>query len=179
MKKTALTFYYIMLTLFCQAIIFVALAHALPESAPAGSRSETRTEAISRYCESLTLSLKSLQQKDSRIRVYLGRHYESILNNFVIPLNVRLVKNDIPASDLAKVQSAISAAKTNFSLHFIDYQKSLEDLIAIDCKLHPADFDQKLRTVRQNRQAVSLDTKELERLFSEYLNFAEAIKEKL
>lgn len=161
--------------LFCQclALVFVPSLYA---DEPTLESTNSRSNFISHYCENLQQSLKTLQHKDSRIRVYLGSHFETLLNKFITPLNLRLIKNNHPAPDLAKNQSTIAAAKTNFSDDFIIYQKSLETLISTDCKSNPEGFYQQLLVTREKRQTVSFDVFELKKLVARHIELVTALK---
>lgn len=124
----------------------------------------SQSDAISDNCDTLRETLKSIQHEDSRARVYLGGHFETIFGSFVKPFNHRLIENNLINSDFVSSQTDYAEAKATFSDDFIKYQKSLENLLLIDCKAHPDDFYNGLITVRANRATVKSDTDKLKKL---------------
>ena len=66
---------------------------------PVQAISEAQENAIVEHCSAIRSSLKDLQRADSRTRVYLGSYYDEILTNFITPLNMRLVENNLSNAD--------------------------------------------------------------------------------
>ena len=132
--------------------------------------------AISVHCESIRQTLKTVQHEDSRTRVYFGGYYETILNKFIVPLNLRLVKNNLADINLSTNQATFATDKINFNDNFIDYQKSLEELINIDCKNNPADFYNKLTLVREKRATMRQDIANLRRSIDTHINIVGELK---
>ncbi|GHU80696.1 hypothetical protein FACS1894191_6520 [Clostridia bacterium] len=126
----------------------------LSEKASAIEISEEKAGIISMTCGSIKLSLKNLQKSDVKSREALGKTYETVLTNFMKPLNIRLINNNHSAGALPSLQSIYSSEKDFFSWTFVDYSKSLESLIAYDCKTDPYGFYARLETVREKREAV-------------------------
>lgn len=139
--------------------------------------SSEQSGAISQNCQSIKQSLKNLQKTDSRTRVYLGSIYQTILTDFITPLNLRLVRNNIPDGDLVDDQSTITSARDKFARDFITYSQSLEELIAIDCQNHPADFYNKLEDTREKRSVVASDVYKLQQLVTDHINSVIKLKE--
>ena len=73
------------------AVIIMSVFLALP----VGAISESQKTVIVDNCDKIKETLTTVQHQDSRTRVYLGRYYETILTNFITPLNLRLVENNI------------------------------------------------------------------------------------
>lgn len=128
------------------------------------------------HCDTIKDSLKSLQRVDSRTRVYLGRYYETILTNFITPLNLRLVENNISNSALLDNQTNFAAKRTNFVNDFITYQQALEELVNINCKNEPERFYEKLIVVREKRKAVNKDVTKLRGLTDEQKKLVEELR---
>ncbi len=126
--------------------------------------SEEQTNAVVQNCSNIKQSLVKLQHSDSRTRTYLGSSYEAISTRFITPLNLRLVKNNLPITELFKIQNDFSAAQSSFRNKYVDYMRELEGLIATDCSTHPADFYQKLTAVRTKREDLRKVTKTLSEL---------------
>ena len=148
------------------------------DTAPAKLSSSQRAN-ITENCGSIRQSLKLLQRSDTRARTYFGAIYETASSKYITPLNLRLVKNDLSSVSLINLQTSLSAARANFNADYIDYSKSLEELIAIDCNLEPDQFYQKLVSTREKRAALSGDVKNLNTLLTSSVKAVEVIKENL
>lgn len=108
-------------------------------------------------CNSAKIQLKRLQKVDSRIRVDLGGHYETLLTNFMTNLNLRLVKNSIYNNNLINSQSEFSSARDRLKDDFIVYSQTLDDTISIDCKAQPEKFYNSLEKTREARKKLNDD----------------------
>lgn len=140
------------------------------------SLTDTQKNTIVDHCDTIKDNLKSLQRVDSRTRVYLGRYYETILTNFITPLNLRLVENNISNPKLLDNQTNFAAKRTNFVNDFIVYQQVLEEVINIDCKREPVKFYEKLVAAREKRKKVNKDVNILRTLTDEQVKLVEALK---
>ena len=162
--------------LIALAILFALVPAPL---AFAASLSEEQSTKISMNCSSIRQNLKNLQRADSRTRTYFGAIYETVANKYLKPLNLRLVNNDLADSSLSKLQISLATARNDFHDDFIVYSKALEELSAIDCRLAPEDFYEKLLDTRKKRAVVAKDTKVLNQLLTEAVKNAERLKENL
>lgn len=150
--------------LFLLSICFsVILASCAP--APTFALSEQQTSAISQNCPTIKQSLTQLQKVDSKTRTYLGTTYETLVNKFITPLNLRLVKNNRPT--LSSVQSKFTSEQTRFKDEYTTYMRELEELIAVDCQNNPQDFYKKLETVRKKRAELRETTVRLSKYSNE------------
>lgn len=141
--------------------------------------SEKQETIVSGECSTIRQTLQTVQKVDSKIRVHLGAYYEKILNKYMIPLNSRLVENNIPDDVLLKNQTSFNDKKKEFSDDYIGYQKNLEELISIDCKSSPKDFLDKLLITRDSRKKVYDDVATLNTLVDEHEKLVEKLMEKL
>lgn len=162
-----LSFYCIILALICQPLVNVAAI------------TEEQSTAVSTHCTTIKDSLKNVQKNDSRARFYLGSYYEKILSKFMIPLNVRLVENNLSMVELIKNQNDLADSKATFVNDFIDYQRELETLVAMDCTAQPEEFYEQLVVVRGKRQTVAEDVQELRGLVTDHMAFIVQLKEKM
>lgn len=138
--------------------------------------SDTQINTIIDHCDTIKDSLKSLQRVDSRTRVYLGRYYETILTNFITPLNLRLVENNISNTQLLENQTNFANRRNNFVNNFIVYQQALEELVHINCKTEPAKFYEKLLVAREKRKVVNKDAAKLKGMTDEQMKLVEELK---
>ena len=78
---------------------------------------------LSMNCSSIKSSLKKLQVSDAKIRSLLGANYQTILNSYITPFNLRLVKNNQNLGDLSDLQSSFVLQKNDFSSLYIAYSQ--------------------------------------------------------
>lgn len=138
-----------------------------------------QSDAIVQNCGNIKQSLVKLQHSDSRTRTYLGSTYEAVAGRFITPLNLRLVKNGLPSTELFQIQNDFTAAQAEFRSEYIEYMRELEVLIAVDCVLHPQDFYNELETVRSRRTKLQATTKRLAELVDQQYRTVDALKESL
>ncbi|MBR2659105.1 hypothetical protein IKD57_04480 [Candidatus Saccharibacteria bacterium] len=130
-------------------------------------------------CDQIKEDLVTLQHNDARTRVYLGRYYETILNKFIVPLNLRLVENNTSNAGLIENQSNFSTVRGKFVEDFISYQKGLEELVAMDCKNEPGQFYEKLVTVRAKRATANKNVLKLRELAGKQVELVTTLTEKI
>lgn len=157
MKKISSLF--ISSALISCSFIFPLQAHAI---------SESQKSVISQYCGTIKQSLKTLQHTDIDSRVKLGSRYEAAISKFIIPMNLRVVKNNLSIPELADVQKAFVDNRPNFVTDFTTYSKLLEELISIDCQNDTANFYKKLLETREARESVRKDVLYLNSLLHRY-----------
>ena len=137
---------------------------------------EEQKNVIVDHCDTIKDSLKSLQRTDSRARVYLGRYYETILTNFITPLNLRLVENNISNPKLIENQTSFATKRSEFVNDYIFYQQALEELVNTNCKNEPEKFYERLVAVREKRKTVNNDVLKLRGLTDEQKKLVEELK---
>ena len=131
---------------------------------------------ISQNCASIKTSLQNLQKTDSRTRVYLGSIYNTVLNNFITPLNLRLVRSNLPNSDLTASQSDFTEARNDFAHQFVSYSQSLETLLTLDCQKDPESFYAQLETTRTERAALQKSVAKVQKVISHHLETVTNLK---
>lgn len=167
MRKKCCLFVFALSLFLCQPMMSVAAV------------SEEQEKAVSEHCESIKEVLKNIQKDDSRARVYFGSYYETVLMKYIMPLNVRLVENNLSSANLVENQNKYADAKTLFISDFVNYQQELEELVTMDCRKNPQDFYEKLEIVRKKRKIVEQDTLKMKLLMSEHTKLVERLKGKL
>lgn len=146
---------------------------------PVSALSPEQSSDLVQNCATIKQSLRTLQRADARSRSYLGSAYETILSNFITPLNLRLININQPNANLTTIHSNIIETRKNFISEYTTYSQALEDLIASDCYNHPEDFYTKLQDTRRKRANLSSTTTTLRNLFSEYLTGVRKLKNTL
>lgn len=134
---------------------------------------------ISTGCASIQTSLKNLQKNDSKARVLLGTSYQALLTNFLSPLNVRLVKNNLPDTNLTRIQSEMFASRNNFVNLFVTYSQHLETLISLDCKNQPDSFYYELENVRFLRDKLEESVTQTNSSITAHLQAVDQLKHNL
>jgi hypothetical protein len=173
MKKHFLKF-------FIATLVFITLAILLCQKTTAtGELSDEKLTSISNHCSVIKDNLKNIQHEDSRIRVHLGSYYSAILSDFITPLNIALVNNNISNISLIESQTNFVAARAKFASDYINYQKDLEELVSIDCTTEPARFYNKLIITRNYRTKVADDVVALNDLVKKQIKLVTNLKESL
>ncbi|MBQ2638983.1 hypothetical protein IJF91_02885 [Candidatus Saccharibacteria bacterium] len=116
---------------------------------------EEKLSNIETNCASIKESLKRTQNADKNTRISLGRTYQTLLTDFITPLNVRLMKNNRFDSTLADLQLNFSNDRDTFNQAYIEYSKAFEILLSIDCRNEPTRFYRQLEEARTKRKTVS------------------------
>lgn len=137
---------WLLLWIICSILLAFLIA------TPTQGLTDAQRGAISQNCGSIRQTLEQLQKIDSRTRTYLGTTYETIANHFIVPLNLRLVKNNRPT--LASLQTEYTTAQAVFKTSYTTYMRELEQLIAMDCRTEPDQFYDQLVTVRTSRSVL-------------------------
>lgn len=140
---------------------------------------EEKLKLVADNCDSIKTNLRGIQKSDARARVYLGAYYEKILTKYMTALNVKLVENNTPNTDLIESQNKYAAAKTNFVEDYIVYQKMLEELLTVDCKSEPKKFYEDLVSVRKKQSVIVKDAAKLSNLLTEHKELVKKLEAKL
>lgn len=140
---------------------------------------DTERGNISMSCASIQTSLKNIQRNDSKTRVILGTNYQTLLSNYISPLNVRLIKNNLPDSTLISIQSETITSRNSFTNLFVTYSQRLESLISIDCKNQPDTFYSELENVRFLRSQLEESVNKVNIALSDHLKTVNQLREKL
>ena len=136
-------------------------------------------DSIMDYCQTIKDNLSKVQKIDARTRVYLGGYFETVLSKFIMPLNVRIVENNLSDPLMIENQTKMAEAKSVFSNDYVTYQKNLEELVGIDCKAEPEKFYDKLVSVRKKRKIVEQDVMKMRSLVSEHVKLVNGLKGKI
>lgn len=140
---------------------------------------DTERGNISMSCASIQTSLRNIQRNDSKTRVILGTNYQTLLSNYISPLNVRLIKNNLPDSTLISIQSETITSRNSFTNLFVTYSQRLESLISIDCKNQPDTFYSELENVRFLRSQLEESVNKVNIALSNHLKTVNQLREKL
>lgn len=117
--------------------------------------SEAQIRAIKTNCVNNQASLNQLRQSDTFLRIDRGNLYRTISDKLMVPLDRRLVANQLNASDLVKTTSDFNDEYRRFYTAYVEYDDALSKLLDIDCTKQPVAFYDALRTARTAREKVS------------------------
>ena len=145
----------------------------------ASALTEDQESEISQSCATIKQNLKNLQRTDSRTRSYLGSLYQTMLTNYIAPLNLNLVKNNQPSPTITALYSDFLNARKEFADKFTTYSQNFEELLLIDCKDHPGDFYDKLEQTRRERDELHKSVKKVRTLLTNQYTATEKLKEEL
>lgn len=138
--------------------------------------SSEKLENIEMDCQSIKQTLKRVQNMDKNTRISFGRSYQTILTNFITPLNVRIVKNNMTNSNLATIQEDFANAREDFNHSYISYSQEFETLLNTDCKAEPENFYNQLVKTREKRAEVAKSIKKIREIITEHTNEVEKFK---
>ena len=136
-----------------------------------------KLENIEMDCQSIKQTLKRVQNIDRNTRISIGRSYQTILTDFITPLNVRLVKNNKSISELTSIQNRFVDARETFNRDYISYSQEFENLLNIDCKNEPEKFYNQLEKTREKRTSVADSARKVRAIISEHLTEVEKFKD--
>lgn len=159
--------------------LMLSTIYAYADTAENQQLTSEQKDAIIQNCGNIKQSLIKLQHSDSRTRAYLGAVYETVAGKFLTPLNLRLVKNGLPSSELFQIQNDFTVAQTEFRSEYVDYMRELEALTAVDCVLHPQEFYDKLEGVRERRIKLRVTTEQLAELIDLQYQTVETLRASL
>ena len=169
LKDSKATHLFLVLVAFLLVFILFSSIHVSADAPKAKLTDDQRGE-ISMSCGSIKSGLKKLQVSDAKIRSLLGANYQTILNSYITPFNLRLVKNNQNLGDLSDLQSNFVLQKNDFNSLYIAYSQQFENLLSIDCQKNPDDFYNQLITTRESRKELNQKVNELTSTAEKYLN---------
>ncbi|MBR3386201.1 hypothetical protein IKG68_01350 [Candidatus Saccharibacteria bacterium] len=169
----------IMTVVVAVASVVLGCAATVRAEGETATLSETQKNNIVQNCEAIHEKLVNVQHMDSRTRVYLGRYYETILTEYVMPLNMWLVANSMANAELIENQNSFTTMRSEFVSDYIAYQKELELLVGMDCTKDAERFYDKLVTVRKSRAVVEEDTVKMRKLMDTQVELVNKLKEGL
>ncbi len=168
LKESKITQLFLILVAFLLVFILFNSVHVSADAPKAKLTDDQRGE-ISMNCSSIKSSLKKLQVSDAKIRSLLGASYQTMLNSYITPFNLRLVKNNQNLGGLSDLQSNFVLQKNDFNSLYITYSQQFENLLSIDCQKNPDDFYNQLITTRESRKELNQKVEDLTKTAEKYL----------
>ena len=168
LKDSKVTHLFLVLVAFLLVFILFSSIH-VSANAPKTKLTDDQRGEISMSCSSIKSGLKKLQVSDAKIRSLLGANYQTILNSYITPFNLRLVKNNQNLGDLSDLQSNFVLQKNDFNSLYIAYSQQFENLLSIDCQKNPDDFYNQLIVTRESRKELNQKVEDLTKTAEKYL----------
>ncbi len=168
LKESKATHLFLVLVAFLLVFILFSSIH-VSANAPKTKLTDDQRGEISMSCSSIKSGLKKLQVSDAKIRSLLGANYQTILNSYITPFNLRLVKNNQNLGDLSDLQSNFVLQKNDFNSLYIAYSQQFENLLSIDCQKNPDDFYNQLIITRESRKELNQKVEDLTKTAEKYL----------
>jgi hypothetical protein len=141
--------------------------------------SDELVAATRQSCSSTQASLRRLQVLDSNQRAYLGNTFETAIQSFFTPLNLRLVRNGISAPELVSSFPVFASAKTDFSARYVTYARAMDTLLRIDCASNPEAFLEQLAILRNDRNRLRDSVQRLTELIDYHRDDVRKLQESL
>ena len=171
------------IVVFVIATILGGISFSMPtfadNEANPGENSSYKFENIAMDCDSIKQTEKRIQNIDKNARVSMGRSYQSILTNFITPLNVRIIKNNQKNVELTDIQSDFVSARETFNANYISYSQDFEELLKLDCKAEPESFYAQLVKTREKRAEVAAAAKKVRLVIDSHIEAVKNFKETL
>ena len=167
-KESKATHLFLILVAFLLVLILFNSVRVSADTTKAKLTDDQRGE-ISMNCSSIKSSLRKLQVSDAKIRSLLGASYQTMLNSYITPFNLRLVKNNQSLGDLSDLQSNFVLQKNDFNSLYITYSQQFENLLSIDCQKNPDDFYNQLIITRESRKELNQKVEDLTKTAEKYL----------
>ena len=165
---------FLIITFFSVVFFQITTSHA-DSNAP----SNEQIENIKTNCSSIKHSLKQVQNSDRNTRVAIGYSYQTILADFMTPLNVRLIKNNLIRPELSEIQNRFTNLREEFNHKYIEYSQELESLINIDCISEPESFYHRLESTRNKRSEVLNLAEQIDSTIANHKSVIENLKNSL
>ena len=140
--------------------------------------SNDQAENLKANCSSIKNSLKQIQNSDRNTRISIGYTYQTILADFITPLNVRLIKNNSDPS-LSQIQNQFVALREDFNHKYIEYSQELESLLNIDCSSEPVAFYHRLESTRNKRSEIITLAEDINKAIDQHQSSVNSLKDSL
>jgi hypothetical protein len=149
-------------------LIGIAVSTAVSSSVIAQELTPTQTSQIQTNCQSIKSVLNQLHVSDALLRVNRGQLYESIATKLMDRFNTRVASSDFEADTFQTIASNFRSDLTKFRTDYVDYERQLSRVIAIDCQENPTEFNSALVVARELRFKVRDDIERLNQHISDY-----------
>lgn len=132
--------------------------------------SPEQTQIVAQNCVSAQVSLQRLQYSDAATRVNRGYVYESLLNNFMNPMNSRLAVNGYSkeAATLSVVTDRYQNELKQFKRLYESYDDTANQAIRLKCQEKASSFYDLVRSLQEKRVKIYESVKNLDAISEEY-----------
>jgi hypothetical protein len=144
--------------------------------------SEEKRQVISTNCQTAQVTLQQIEYNDAAARVNRGQGYETILNKYMTPLNVRVTGSQNHASTaatLTDITARYQQALKTFKKNYDNYDDSITKTTHFNCSKKPENFYNLLDITRQEREKLNENITALDQLAAEYIEAVSKFKDSL
>ena len=151
-------------------------------SAEENNISEEKRQVIATNCQTAQVTLQQIEYNDAAARVNRGQGYETILNKYMTPLNVRVTGSQnhaATAATLTDITARYQQTLKNFKKNYENYDDNITKATHFSCSKKPDNFYDLLNTTRQEREKLNEDIAALDQLAAEYITAVSKFKDNL
>lgn len=149
-------------------LIGFTISVTISSSVIAQELTPTQTAQIQTNCQSIKSVLNQLHVSDALLRVNRGQLYESIATKLMDRFNTRLASSDFESNNFQAITSNFRDELTKFRTDYVNYERQLSRVIAIDCQENPTEFNSALEDARALRFKVRDDVERLNQHITDY-----------
>ncbi len=128
---------------------------------------DAKTDLVVAQCSQLHTNLKELEARDLVSRTNMGREYENI-DKQISAFTERVQNNNYNNQSFLDLQTQYKSAVNQFRAAYVQYDDSINELIAIDCQSKPSDFLTTLDKTKTLRTAVNDKVTSVSSILSQY-----------
>ncbi|HSX27914.1 MAG TPA: hypothetical protein VLF60_00510 [Candidatus Saccharimonadales bacterium] len=160
--------------------LLVALIPALQVAAqPSPSElSSDQLNQIKQGCRQVQVSLRSLQKRDTVLRINRGRLYDMTLRQTGAFVS-RLDANKVEDPTIKQLDSNIRAEYQHFIADYDHYGDSLNTTVTIDCEAKPQEFYAALVQAADQRKTVGKDVSTIKQEIEQYITELGKLRDQL
>lgn len=129
---------------------------------------EEHIQRIRQNCVTAQTALNQLHASDALLRVNRGKLYENISTKLMAPLNSRIALNREEGLRLAATTLEYDRQIDIFRSDYINYERSMSNILEINCVDKPVEFYEGVQSTREMRQRLHGDTETLTMLLQAY-----------
>lgn len=159
-------------------IFLIVGATAVPVMAQSQSLTPEQSNNIQASCHAAQDGLRTLQRRDTVLRINRGRLYDLTLRQtgaFV----ARLDAHKIDAPGVKAADAAMRTEFLRFKENYDKYADNLEQAVAIDCQQKPQEFYDLLIKAVEDRKAVGRNVSAIKEQMSNYTSGLRELRDKL
>ena len=150
------------------AALVAALVGFVPAYAQTTNPDASQLQKIAQGCQRQQVNLRSLQKRDTVLRINRGRLYD-MSQRQTGAFIARLQANTVTDSTLVQLDSSFRETFLQFKDDYDQYAEYLEQAIGMDCAAKPGEFFNTLLQATEARKKVGADVAKLRDQTNQYI----------